>query len=80
MGHRIRPFLSYNIYPSGESVAQNKMGGAFMIHATEIMQEIIELRQLEEAARVQFDAAKNELLRIKRRIKQLEKLLTPPEN
>ena len=63
-----------------DSVAQNKMGGAFMIRATDIRQEIIELRQLEEAARVQFDAAKNELLRIKRRIKQLEKLITPPEN
>ena len=62
------------------SVVQNKMGGASMIRTTDIMQQIIELRQLEEAARVQFDAAKNQLLRIKRRIKKLEKLLTPPEN
>lgn len=62
------------------SVVQNKMGGAFMILPKDIRQELIELRQLEEAARVQFDAAKNELLRIKRQIKELEKLLTPPEN
>jgi type I restriction enzyme R subunit len=55
------------------------MGGAFMIHASDIRQQIIELRQLEEAARVQFDAAKNNLLKIKRRIRELEKLLTPPD-
>jgi len=56
------------------------MGGAFMIRATDIRQQLIELRQLEEAARVQFDQAKNQLLRIKRKIKELEKLLSPPEN
>lgn len=56
------------------------MGGAFMIQPTDIRQQLIELRQLEEAVRVQFDSAKNELLRIKRQIKELEKLLTPPEN
>jgi len=62
------------------SVVQIKMGGAFMIRATDIRQQLIELRQLEEAARVQFDQAKNQLLRIKRKIKELEKLLSPPEN
>jgi|GEM_PF-3460432 len=56
------------------------MGGAFMIHTTDIRQELIELRQLEEAARVQFDQAKNQLLKIKKRIRKLEKLLTPQDN
>jgi len=59
---------------------QIKMGGAFMIHTTDIRQELIELRQLEEAARVQFDQAKNQLLKIKKRIRKLEKLLTPQDN
>lgn len=59
------------------SVVQIKMGGAFMILPKDIRQELIELRQLEEAARVQFDSAKNQLLKIKKRIKELEKLITP---
>ena len=62
------------------SVVQIKMGGAFMILSNEIRQQLIELRQLEEAARVQFDLAKNQLLKIKKRIQEMEKLLNPLEN
>lgn len=60
------------------------MGGAFMInhfHSPQSPQEkLIELRQLEEAAKVRFDAAKNELLAIKKQIIQLQKLITPSHN
>jgi len=53
-------------------VNQLRMEGPYSIQS-----QIIELRQLEQAAQVQFDEAKNALLDIKRRIRDLEKLLTP---
>lgn len=62
-------------------VVQNKMGGAFMINNVQSPKDqLIELRQLEEAAKVRFDAAKNELLSIKKQIIQLQKLITPSTN
>jgi hypothetical protein len=42
-----------------------------------IKNRIIELRQLEQAALVQFNESKNQLLKIKRERIRLEKLLKP---
>lgn len=47
---------------------------------TDIRDRLIELRQLEEAAKVEFDRAKNALLKIKREIRRLENLLKPRTN
>lgn len=46
----------------------------------DIRDRLIELRQLEEAAKIEFDRAKNNLLKIKRDIRRLEKLLNPRTN
>lgn len=47
---------------------------------TDIRDRLIELRQLEEAAKVEFDRAKTKLLKIKREIRRLENLLNPKTN
>lgn len=45
-----------------------------------IRDKLLELRQLEDQALINFNEAKNFLLRIRRERRKLEKLLTPPEN
>jgi hypothetical protein len=45
-----------------------------------IRDKLIELRQLEDQALINFTEAKNYLLRIRRERRKLEKLLTPPVN
>ena len=47
---------------------------------TDLRDRLIELRQLEEAAKVEFDRAKNVLLKIKREIRRIENLLRPRIN
>lgn len=47
---------------------------------TDLQQKLIELRQLEEAARVRFNKAKDYLINIKREIADIERLLKPPVN
>ena len=45
-----------------------------------LQQQLIELRQLEQAAQVRFNEAKSELIRIKKKIKEIEQLMKPPAN
>lgn len=47
---------------------------------TDIRDRLIELHQLEEAAKVEFDRAKNQLIKIKREIRHLQNLLKPRTN
>jgi len=47
---------------------------------TDIRDRLIELRQLEEAAKIEFDRAKNQLLKIKREIRRLQNILKPRTN
>ena len=44
----------------------------------ELLQRLVELRALEEAANIEFQKWKERLLGIKREIRKLEKLLQPP--
>lgn len=80
MGQAYGPFCL--IYTFREvCVVQNKMGGAFMIQQFQSPQEQLnELRQLEVAAKVRFDKAKNELIRIRKKIKEINNLITPSNN
>jgi hypothetical protein len=47
---------------------------------TDIREKLLELRKLEAPALVNFNEAKNYLLKIRRQIRDLEKLLTPHQN
>ena len=45
-----------------------------------LQQQLIELRELEQAAQVRFTEAKNNLINIRRKILELKKLIDPPVN
>lgn len=45
-----------------------------------LQKELIELRELEQAAQVRFNQAKNELIRIRKQILEIKKLSNPPIN
>ena len=45
-----------------------------------LQQQLIELRELEQAAEVRFNQAKNELIHIKKQIREIKKLITPTSN
>ena len=57
-----------------------RLDRSFRKTMTDLRNRLIELRQLEEAAKLEFDRAKNVLLKIKREIRRLENILEPGIN
>jgi hypothetical protein len=51
-----------------------------MKQVTNIREKLLELRKLEAIAVVNFNEAKNSLLKIRRQLRDLEKLITPHQN
>ena len=54
--------------------------GFYMKKTSDIRDQLLDLRKLEDQAVVDFTKAKNFLIKIRKQRRELEKLLTPSEN
>lgn len=76
----IGPFCHFMICAVVQHGCGDSLGPFFMDKKQSITEQILQLRQVEEKALLNFTEAKNRLISIRRKIRQLLNLLTPPEN
>lgn len=76
----IGPFCHFMNSAVAQHGCSDSLGPFFMDKNQTITEQILQLRQIEEKALANFTEAKNRLISIRRKIRQLQNLLTPPGN